>query len=139
MTGPILEAGLPKIGPNGVSVPKYYYKVILDNTEPGIKAIGFVLPNIGSRNELRSFAVSVDRVEAVTGLDFFPGLQDNVEFQIEGDFDFSDWKGGKTNQHRSYSKEFVNSGPRQCQGITKKGLRCKRRTKAGSGFCYQHD
>ena len=52
VTGPILRSGLPTLGPNQVSVPEHYYKVILDYTEPGIKGIGFILPNISSKSPL---------------------------------------------------------------------------------------
>ncbi len=27
---------------------------------------------------------------------------------------------------------------RRCQGLTKKGLRCKHRTSLSNGYCYQH-
>jgi endonuclease G len=33
VTGPVLSAGLRKIGSNQVSVPNYYYKVVLDLSE----------------------------------------------------------------------------------------------------------
>ena len=45
VTGPILKKYLPTIGPNKVSIPNYYYKAILDYTEPEIKAIAFLIPN----------------------------------------------------------------------------------------------
>ncbi len=53
ITGPVLTSGLLTIGNNKVSVPKYYYKVILDYTEPEIKGIGFILPNTGSSEPLQ--------------------------------------------------------------------------------------
>lgn len=84
VTGPVLEDGLPVIGKeNKVSVPKYYYKVILDYTEPDIKGIGFILPNAGSNEPLQKYAVSIDSVEEITGLDFFPLLPDDQEKKIE--------------------------------------------------------
>jgi endonuclease G len=45
VTGPILSPDLTKIGPNQVSVPKYFYKAILDYRGPDIKAIAFIMPN----------------------------------------------------------------------------------------------
>jgi len=35
------------------------------------------------------------------------------------------------------SSGFTSSASSQCQGITKKGARCKRMVKGG-GYCYQH-
>lgn len=83
ITGPVLSKDLPTIGPNKVSIPKYYYKVILDYTEPSIKGIGFIMPNESSSKPLQSFAVSIDSVEAVTGINFFPLLPNKQETVIE--------------------------------------------------------
>lgn len=83
VTGPVLTNGLPSIGPDKVSVPAYYYKVILDYTEPSIKGIGFILPNKGSIEPLQEYAVTIDSVEKFTGIDFFPSLPDDQETKIE--------------------------------------------------------
>ena len=46
VTGPVLTDGpFETIGESKVIVPHQYYKVVLDYTDPDIKAIGFVLPN----------------------------------------------------------------------------------------------
>ena len=92
ITGPVLTDGpYETIGKNEVSVPRRFYKVVLDYTEPEIKAIGFVLPNEGSDRSLQSYAVSVDEVEEITGLDFYPRLPDEEEGRIEAECDPSLW------------------------------------------------
>ena len=91
VTAPVLTQGLPTIGANKVSVPKYYYKVILDYTDPNIKGIGFIMPNQGSREPLQSYAVTIDIVESVTGIDFFPLPPDNQEKAIESKFCIDCW------------------------------------------------
>ena len=92
VTGPVLtKDSYPTIGTDEVAVPEYYYKVILDYTEPEIKAIGFILPNEKSSEPLQSFAKSVDEVESFTGIDFYPLLPDNQEEVIESTFDTSLW------------------------------------------------
>ncbi len=92
VTGPVLTDGpYETIGENNVAVPKYYYKVILDYTEPVIKAIGFILPAEKSSEPLSYFAVTVDRVEEVTGIDFFPALPDDIETVVEAECDPSLW------------------------------------------------
>lgn len=83
VTGPVLTNELLSIGPNKVSIPKYYYKVILDYSEPSSKGIGFILPNEGSKEPLQNFAVSIDCVEKLTGIDFYPLLKDEQEEIIE--------------------------------------------------------
>jgi len=75
VTGPLLSKGLPAIGSNGVSIPNYYYKVILDYTQPEIHAIGFILPNESSSASLSTFAISVMKLKDKQGLIFFRPCQ----------------------------------------------------------------
>ena len=92
VTGPILtEGSYEKIGENGVSIPKQYFKVILDYKEPEIKAIGFILSNTSSTLPISSFAVTVDYVENITGLDFFYLLDDSEEEDLEAEVDIRMW------------------------------------------------
>lgn len=91
VTGPVLTEGLQSIGENKVSIPNYYYKVILDYTEPGIKAIGFLMPNESSKETLEHFAVSIDHIEKITGIDFFPLLPDEQETELEKSTCISCW------------------------------------------------
>ena len=91
-TGPVLTDGPYKsIGKNNVAVPNRYYKVILDYTDPDIKAIGFVLPNSDETEKLETYIMSVDEVEEITGLDFFYQLPDEEEAVIESSVDASKW------------------------------------------------
>ena len=92
VTGPVLTDGpYETIGENEVSVPKRFYKVFLDYTGPETKAIGFVLPNEGSDRALQSYALSVDDVEEITDIDFYPALPDEDEERLESTFRTSDW------------------------------------------------
>lgn len=93
VTGPVLlnQKRLKKIGENKVSVPRYYYKVILDVQEPDIKMIGFVLPNKGSSKALSQFTLAVDSIESLTGLDFFPMLPDELEENMESSTNPGRW------------------------------------------------
>jgi endonuclease G len=92
VTGPIRTNGpFPSIGENGASIPDHYFKVILDYNEPGLKVIGFNLPNAGSPLPLTTYATTVDQVESVTGLDFFYLIPDNLEQMLESQLDISLW------------------------------------------------
>jgi endonuclease G len=137
VTGPVLKGKMASIGHNDVAVPNYYYKVILDTNEKNPKAIGFILRNEGSKSSLSTFAVSIDSVENFTGIDFFPGLSDKLEQQIEQTICSSCWNWSVHKNRKNNSN--TNSTAVQCSGTTKKGLRCKRMTKDASGKCYQHD
>ncbi len=92
VTGPVLHEGLKTIGANKVSVPEYYYKVILDLHGDEIKGIAFLLPQIAEGKDLSLFAVSIDSVEVVTGLNFFDGLTDTIEDSLERECDIDRWE-----------------------------------------------
>ena len=91
VTGPILTGNYSTIGFNRVSIPNYYYKVILDYKKPELKGIGFILPNQKSNSSLQSFAVTIDEVERKTGIDFYHSLSDEIENQIESTIDVNKW------------------------------------------------
>lgn len=92
VTGPILTDGPYKtIGVNKVAVPTHYYKVVLDYLEPELKAIGFILPNIKGTYPLSQYAVTINKVEKLTDIDFFYILSDDVEEMLESELDLSLW------------------------------------------------
>lgn len=91
VTGPILpKEKTITIGPNQVTVPTHYYKVVYDLTPPQ-KMIGFIIPNDGSKRSLQDFAVTVDAVEAATGLDFFSLVPQPKQEQLESTISVKDW------------------------------------------------
>lgn len=93
VTAGVLEEGLPTIGEkNKVAVPKYYYKVVLDVYGKEKKAIAFVMPNEGSKESIFNYAVSVDSVERLTQINFFPALSDSLENNLESHIDVELWK-----------------------------------------------
>jgi endonuclease G len=138
VTGPILEDELPTIGSNKVAVPRYYYKVLLDYSQPEIKGIAFILPNSASSQPLETFATSIDRLEALTHIDFFPTLSKEEETSLESVYHFSLWNTVVTSKTSAMSKSSTGAASQQCKGITKKGTRCSRSAKNPNGFCYQH-
>ncbi len=104
-TGGVLTSGLIKIGPNQVSVPEKFYKVILDYQEPELKGIGFILPNKGSKEPLENYAITIDKVESMTGIDFFHKLPDEIEEEIESKVDLSRWDFSRTStRYHQYSE-----------------------------------
>ena len=92
VTGPIFSDSMKVIGPHRVAVPTAYYKVVLDNHKGKEKVIGFVMQNEGSKEILKNFVLSVDEVEELTGIDFFPILNDELETNIEREVCFECWK-----------------------------------------------
>ena len=90
--GPIVEADYPTIGKNHtIAVPAAFYKVFLRQTNKGWTSIGFIMPNQAGNRPLMTYMMTVDEVEAQTGLDFFYNLPDSIEAQVESDYNISDW------------------------------------------------
>lgn len=91
VTGGVLKSSLKTIGKEKVSVPEYFYKILLDNSEGKFKMIAFLVPNAESNAPLYDFVVSVDRIEKLTGIDFFPKLEDKTENQLEKNSNYKSW------------------------------------------------
>ncbi len=92
LVGPIFSDTMKVIGPHQVAIPNAYYKVILDNHKGKEKMIGFVMKNENSKNTLQSFVVTVDCIEVLTGIDFFPLLEDSLETKLESFVLLNNWK-----------------------------------------------
>jgi endonuclease G, mitochondrial len=90
VAGPVLtDAPFGSFGPNKISIPVRYYKVLLDVT--GERAIAFVLRSNVASGTPKAFAISVDELEIITGIDFFPALPDELETKLESSKDFTKW------------------------------------------------
>lgn len=95
VTGPVLRDGLPTMQKadrkNEVSIPELFWKVVADLDGDRPQAIAFVMRNAAQEYPPISYAVSVDSVEALTGLDLFHALPDDVESRIEAMREPKDW------------------------------------------------
>ena len=89
--GPILYKGKHKtIGKNKVVVPEAFFKVVL-RTGDDPQAIGFIYKNTSGNRPEDSYVNTVDEVERITGIDFFPSLPDDVEKKVEAECDLGLW------------------------------------------------
>ena len=75
VTGGILKESDKKIGTEEVSVPKYFYKIVLTKSGKEHKAIAFLVPNEKSQKGIYEFVVPIETLEKMTGIDFFPNLK----------------------------------------------------------------
>ncbi len=78
------------IGMNKVVVPEAFFKVIL-RLKPEPSAIGFVVRNNEGKKKKDQFVNTVDDVERITGIDFFPALPDDIENVVESTANLKDW------------------------------------------------
>lgn len=91
VTGGILKGNMKTIGSEKVAVPNQFYKILLDSNQGKVKMIAFLIPHKDSNRPLYEFVVSVDSIEKLTGIDFFPELEDNLEGVLEASSNYKDW------------------------------------------------
>jgi|TARA_B110000208_G_scaffold118918_1_gene145459 endonuclease G len=91
VTGGVLNSSNITIGKEEVSVPMFFYKIILVYDGLDTKTIAFVMPNEKSTEKLSNYVYSVDYLEDLTGIDFFPELPDNIEEDIEKKSILNQW------------------------------------------------
>lgn len=135
-SAPVLNKDYETIGPNEVSIPEYYYKVLLDTINK--TTIAFLMPNQKCSGDLIDYVVSVDSLERLTGIDFNAHLDDGLENELESNSNISEWPFANVVIEKKQSVDGSSASAR-CKGTTNSGNRCKRRTKNESGYCWQHD
>jgi endonuclease G, mitochondrial len=92
-TGPVFSENMTTIGSCcQIAVPDFFYKVILAFDNSGeAHTIALLCPQKYKRNNLYLYATTVDKIEELTGIDFFYNLDDNIEVVVEASYDLSDW------------------------------------------------
>lgn len=154
VTGPILQDNLKQLGKNKVAIPNYFYKIILDLNQP-CKAIAFIIPNEVATEPLANYIQTIDNVEKLTDIDFFPELPDYFEKELESKSDAGAWGlVSTTNTNNTTENATINNSGQpankivapvestisagRCQAITQAGTQCKRNAQSGSKYCWQH-
>lgn len=79
------------IGKHKIPVPEAFFKVVL-RMKPSPCAIGFIYKNQDDNRPKGDYVNSVDQVERITGIDFFPALPDDVEQTVEAAADLREWQ-----------------------------------------------
>ncbi len=91
VTGGVLEEDLPVIerGVHQVSIPRYFWKVAVDLDNK--RGIGFLMPNAALDYPLSHYAQPIDKIEQLTGINFYMDLTDNLENDLEAQKDLKAW------------------------------------------------
>ena len=135
VTGGVLSDELTSVPGTSLSIPDFYYKVVLDWDADELRSIAFLLPNAKCDGNLSNYVVSIDSLESLTGIEFFTALPDTVEALFEsqttGFWDFEA-------DGAAIAVPLASGATTLCAGTTLKGKPCSRKTKNESGFCYQH-
>lgn len=75
-----------------VEVPSAFYKIIVAPDAESPRALAFIMPQDVKGNEpLDDYVVSIDAVEARTGLNFFPDLTPALEAALESQLRVKGW------------------------------------------------
>ena len=137
-TGPVFVNNIGEIGGNRVTVPGFYYKVVYSPKRDRMQA--FLLPNRdGLKAKWATYAVSVDLLEWLTGVDFFAAMEDVAEAELECANDYEAWIGKKKGKVDAHKTSVQSGVAQQCKGIAKStGQRCKSRTTNANGYCDAH-
>jgi endonuclease G len=95
--GPVVSKQPKTIGSNNVVVPDAFFKALLQNNNGNWFAIAFMFTNRSGHKLLATCAMSVEELQTVTGIDFFPSLPDSIEKTVESQVDFTKWNIKKSN------------------------------------------
>ncbi|WP_028584364.1 DNA/RNA non-specific endonuclease [Desulfogranum mediterraneum] len=77
---------------NGVSVPPMFYKLVITEQEQRPKILAFLFPHqIKKHGEIDNYLVSVNLIEAMTGLDFFPEIREPDWESVERISTYENW------------------------------------------------
>ena len=82
--GPLYNGHIRTIGANQIRVPDSFFKVILVPEGRSYSCVGFIFPNKPvPAAEINDYALCVNDVEQICGMDFFSNLPDVIEDEIE--------------------------------------------------------
>lgn len=92
VTGPIVtDRKYGTIGDRKVTVPDAFFKALLVWADGEYHSIGFIMENSGRKQPVRKSFRTVDELEKITGIDFFPALPDDIEKKVETEADIDFW------------------------------------------------
>lgn len=89
--GPIISKNPKTIGNNKVAIPDAFFKVLLMKSNNQWNSIAFLYANSSGRKPMSSYAMSVDELELITDIDFFPSLPDEEENSAEETYELTKW------------------------------------------------
>lgn len=113
VTGPMFfnKSDKGTIGPNEIPIPDAFFKVALCVKDGKHDGIGFICRNEADTNEAEpkkknrsgkkaeTYTHTIDEVERITGYDFFPTIDDEIENIVESKADFERWNVSKKKRH----------------------------------------
>lgn len=83
-TGPVFDTKQALLR-SGIEIPDAFYRLWLDQTDAGeLRVLALLVPqDVRGDESLSQFITTVDHIEALTGLDFYPQLTQAAQLQLE--------------------------------------------------------
>lgn len=75
-----------------MAIPDYFFKALLYKDDSGFHSIAYVMPNQYTGRPVNEFAMTVNELEKILGLDLFSRLNDKIEEMIEDQMNLGDWR-----------------------------------------------
>ncbi len=86
IVGAIPSKDRTKLGKSSISIPEKYYMVIASQTKDDVRVLAVLMDQNANRWDFPVHnIVSVDELERLTGLDFFPDMQKSLQKSLEAD------------------------------------------------------
>ncbi len=82
-TGPVFFADILPIGDNDISVPDYFYKIIVMFMGGTISSASYLIPHQQGLPSYDDYRVSIDSIETLTSINFLHGLPPRLEKRLE--------------------------------------------------------
>lgn len=95
VTGPVFEGSTERLKSSwNVEIPDAFYKIYaLPDSANAPRLLAFLIPqNVKGNEPLTRYLTTVDKIEQLTGLDFFPDLDDTLENKLEAAVEPAPWK-----------------------------------------------
>lgn len=83
-----------QVNDSHIPVPKYFFMAVLSRKGSQWQAMGYWVEHVNadrSNDNRKSYAVSIDVLEGLTGIDFFCNLPDDIENKVEKSYTTSYW------------------------------------------------
>ena len=75
-----------RVNPSHIPVPRFFFMAVLSRKGSQWRALGYWAQNLNedhSNDNRRGYAITIDRLEELTGIDFFCNLPDDIEDEVE--------------------------------------------------------
>ena len=83
-----------RVNKEHIPVPRFFYMALLSRKGDTWQAMAYWAPNLNEDHSLDSrkgYALKIDRLEELTGIDFFCNLPDDIETEVESKLTLSYW------------------------------------------------